>query len=74
MIKSLFDCTYHSLSFQHFHSNREHKSVRKNYYKARVGYQSFDPLLHARFFRMKLHAWRGRQCLSLELYGCESGE
>ena len=58
--------------FQHFHSVREHKSVRRNEFKARAGYQSFDPLLHARFFRLRIHAWRRHPCLSMELYGCES--
>ncbi|XP_020603681.1 neuropilin-1-like [Orbicella faveolata] len=59
---------------RHFHTIREDKSVRKNEFEARAGYQSFDPLLHARFFRLRIHAWRRHQCLSMELYGCESRE
>ena len=59
---------------QHFRVEREHKSVRKNYYKAKARYQAFDPFLHARFFRLKIRAWRGHQCLTLELYGCDSCE
>ena len=53
---------------------REDKSVRKNYYKARARYQSFDPLLHARFFRLRIHAWTVHQCVTMQLYGCESRE
>ena len=53
---------------------REHKSVRKNFSKAKARYQAFDPFLHARFFRLKIRAWRGHQCLTLELYGCDSCE
>ena len=54
-----------------FHSVQEHKSVRQNEFKARAGYQSFDPLLHARFFRLRINARRRHQCLNMELYGCE---
>ncbi|XP_073230078.1 uncharacterized protein [Porites lutea] len=57
---------------RHFRVEREHKSVRKNYSKAKARYQAFDPFLHARFFRLKIRAWRGHQCLTLELYGCDS--
>ena len=44
----------------------------QNEFKARDGYQSFDPLLHARFFGLRIHAWRRHQCLNMELYVCES--
>ena len=66
-------CSY-VFFLQHFRVEREHKSVRKNYSKAKARYQAFDPFLHARFFRLKIRAWRGHQCLTLELYGCDSCE
>ncbi|XP_044183225.1 uncharacterized protein LOC114977128 [Acropora millepora] len=58
--------------YRHFQVEREHRSQRKNYYKTKARYQSFNPALHARLVRIRIEAWRGIPCMSLYLYGCDS--